>query len=155
MKIFSCRATRYLAQKLPEKLGVELGQSSVTEFSDGEFQPCFNESVRGEMVFIVQSTNPPADNLFELLLMIDAAKRASTSLQSYCSYSLLRVCTGRTGKTGQECRLVQNYPLIFLAPQELTGLLRWTCMLIRYRVFLMSLLTIFTGQQFSPHTLKS
>jgi ribose-phosphate pyrophosphokinase len=56
---------------------MELGKSSVTEFSDGEFQPCFDESVRGNMVFIVQSTNPPADNLFELLLMIDAAKRAS------------------------------------------------------------------------------
>ena len=77
MKIFSCRASMQLAQKIAEKLGVELGQSSVTEFSDGEFQPCFNESVRGDMVFIVQSTNPPADNLFELLLMIDAAKRAS------------------------------------------------------------------------------
>jgi ribose-phosphate pyrophosphokinase len=77
MKIFSCRSSRHLAQKIADHLGVALGQSSVTEFSDGEFQPCFDESVRGDMVFIVQSTNPPADNLFELLLMIDAAKRAS------------------------------------------------------------------------------
>jgi ribose-phosphate pyrophosphokinase len=77
MKIFSCRASRNLAQRIVEELGIELGKSSVTEFSDGEFQPCFDESVRGEMVFIIQSTNPPADNLFELLLMIDAAKRAS------------------------------------------------------------------------------
>jgi ribose-phosphate pyrophosphokinase len=77
MKLFSCRATRALAQKIAEELGIELGKSSVTEFSDGEFQPCYDESVRGCMVFIVQSTNPPADNLFELLLMIDAAKRAS------------------------------------------------------------------------------
>lgn len=77
MKVFSCRATLNLAQKIAKELGVELGKSTVTEFSDGEFQPCFNESVRGDMVFIVQSTNPPADNLFELLLMIDAAKRAS------------------------------------------------------------------------------
>lgn len=77
MKIFSCRASRHLAQRIAEELGMKLGQSSVTEFSDGEFQPCFDESVRGEMVFIIQSTNPPADNLFELLLMIDAAKRAS------------------------------------------------------------------------------
>lgn len=77
MKIFSCRASRHLAQKIAENLGVELGKSSVTEFSDGEFQPCFDESVRGDMVFIIQSTNPPAENLFELLLMIDAAKRAS------------------------------------------------------------------------------
>jgi ribose-phosphate pyrophosphokinase len=77
MKIFSCRASRHLAQRIADELGIELGKSSVTEFSDGEFQPCFNESVRGDMVFIIQSTNPPADNLFELLLMIDAAKRAS------------------------------------------------------------------------------
>lgn len=77
MKLFSCRASRELAQKLAEELGIELGKSSVTEFSDGEFQPCYDESVRGQMVFIVQSTNPPADNIFELLLMIDAAKRAS------------------------------------------------------------------------------
>jgi ribose-phosphate pyrophosphokinase len=77
MKIFSCRASRNLAQKIADALGIELGKSSVTEFTDGEFQPCFDESVRGDMVFIVQSTNPPADNLFELLLMIDAAKRAS------------------------------------------------------------------------------
>ena len=77
MKLFSCRATRVLAQKIAEELGIDLGKSSVTEFSDGEFQPCYDESVRGCMVFIVQSTNPPADNMFELLLMIDAAKRAS------------------------------------------------------------------------------
>lgn len=77
MKIFSCRASRQLAQRIADELGIALGKSSVTEFSDGEFQPCFDESVRGEMVFIIQSTNPPADNLFELLLMIDAAKRAS------------------------------------------------------------------------------
>ena len=77
MKIFSCRASRHLAQRITEELGIELGKSTVTEFSDGEFQPCFDESVRGDMVFIIQSTNPPAENLFELLLMIDAAKRAS------------------------------------------------------------------------------
>ena len=77
MKIFSCRASISLAKKIAEKLGVELGKSSVTEFCDGEFQPCFDESVRGCQVFIVQSTNPPAENLLELLLMIDAAKRAS------------------------------------------------------------------------------
>jgi ribose-phosphate pyrophosphokinase len=77
MKLFSCRATKDLALKIADQLQIELGKSTVTEFSDGEFQPCYNESVRGCMVFIIQSTNPPADNLFELLLMIDAAKRAS------------------------------------------------------------------------------
>lgn len=66
-----------MAKNIANHLGVKLGESSVTEFSDGEFQPRFNESVRGCTVFIVQSTFPPTDNLFELLLMIDAAKRAS------------------------------------------------------------------------------
>jgi ribose-phosphate pyrophosphokinase len=77
MKLFSCRSSLHLASKIAKKLGIELGKSSVIDFSDGEFQPSFDESVRGCMVFIIQSTNPPANNLFELLLMIDAAKRAS------------------------------------------------------------------------------
>lgn len=77
MKLFACRSSKDLAQRIADKLGISLGKSSVTSFSDGEFQPCFDESVRGCMVFIVQSTNPPAENLLELLLMIDAAKRAS------------------------------------------------------------------------------
>jgi len=77
VKFFSGRSTRYLAEAIAKSFGMELGKSSVTEFSDGEFQPCFDESVRGATVFIIQSTFPPADNLFELLLMIDAARRAS------------------------------------------------------------------------------
>ncbi|MDR3350886.1 MAG: ribose-phosphate pyrophosphokinase [Prevotellaceae bacterium] len=77
IKIFSGRGSRYLAQRIAGALGIEPGKSSVTEFSDGEFQPAFDESVRGCTVFIVQSTFPPVDNLFELLLMIDAARRAS------------------------------------------------------------------------------
>lgn len=76
-KIFSCRGSRYLAEQIAKNLGTSLGASSVTVFSDGEFQPAFDESVRGATVFIVQSTFPPVDNLFELLLMIDAARRAS------------------------------------------------------------------------------
>ena len=77
IKIFSCRGSRYLAEKIAKSLGLELGDSVVTDFSDGEFQPAFNESVRGTTTFIVQSTLPPLDNLLELLLMIDAARRAS------------------------------------------------------------------------------
>lgn len=77
IKIFSCRASRYLAEKIANYLGLDLGDSIVTDFSDGEFQPAFNESVRGATIFIVQSTFPPVNNLFELLLMIDAARRAS------------------------------------------------------------------------------
>ena len=77
IKLFSCRGSRYLAEKIARSLNLDLGKSIVTDFSDGEFQPAFDESVRGATVFIVQSTFPPIDNLFELLLMIDAAKRAS------------------------------------------------------------------------------
>ena len=77
IKIFSCDGSRYLAEKIAKSLDIKLGESSVTHFSDGEFQPAFDESVRGATVFIVQSTFPPVDNLFELLLMIDAARRAS------------------------------------------------------------------------------
>ncbi len=77
MEIFACRNSEVLAKKIAEKLGVELGQSNLLTFSDGEFQPAYEESVRGASVYIVQSTNPPVENLFELLLMIDAAKRAS------------------------------------------------------------------------------
>jgi ribose-phosphate pyrophosphokinase len=77
IKFFSGRASAYLAEKIAKSYGTELGSTSVLEFSDGEFQPAYLESVRGCIVFIVQSTFPPQDNLVELLLMIDAAKRAS------------------------------------------------------------------------------
>jgi ribose-phosphate pyrophosphokinase len=77
LKFFAGRASIYLAKKIVKSFGSTLGKSSVLNFSDGEFQPSFDESVRGCSVFIIQSTFPPADNLFELLFMIDAAKRAS------------------------------------------------------------------------------
>ncbi len=77
IKIFAGRASEYLASKIAASFGTTVGQSEVLRFSDGEFQPCFNESIRGCTVFIVQSTFPPTDNLMELLMMVDAAKRAS------------------------------------------------------------------------------
>lgn len=77
IKFFACRNSRYLAEKIVLKYGSTLGCSQVLEFSDGEFQPAFNESIRGCTVFIVCSTFPPVDNMMELLLMVDAAKRAS------------------------------------------------------------------------------
>lgn len=76
-KIFSGRASVGLATRIAEKYGVSLGDVNVNVFSDGEFQPSFEETVRGQDVFIVQSTMPPTDNLFELLLLVDAARRAS------------------------------------------------------------------------------
>jgi len=77
VNIFAGRATRYLAEKIAEAYGQELGKVTITSFSDGEFQPSFEETVRGNDLFLIQSTFAPVDNLFELLLMIDAAKRAS------------------------------------------------------------------------------
>lgn len=77
IKFFSGRASHYLADNITKCYGAELGKTSILEFSDGEFQPYFEESVRGCVVFIVQSTFPPSDNLMELLLLIDAARRAS------------------------------------------------------------------------------
>ncbi len=77
IKIFSGRSSEYLASKIAESYGKKLGKVKVAQFSDGEFQPSFEENVRGSDVFIVQSTFPPTDNLFELLMLVDAAKRAS------------------------------------------------------------------------------
>ena len=77
LKIFTGRATRYLTEKICDSLDVDLGLSSCPVFADGEFEPCYEETIRGSHVFIVQSTIPPAENILELLLMIDAAKRAS------------------------------------------------------------------------------
>ncbi len=77
VRIFAGRATKYLAEKIAESYGTDLGASVVSEFSDGEFQPSYEENIRGRDVFIVQSTFSPAENIFELLMMIDAARRAS------------------------------------------------------------------------------
>jgi len=77
LKIFTCTASKPLTTKICDSLGVELGKSSCPVFADGEVEPCYEETIRGSHVFIVQSTMPPADNLLELLLMVDAAKRAS------------------------------------------------------------------------------
>ena len=77
VSIFSGRATKYLADKIAEYYGKPLGTCNVTVFSDGEFQPCFEENLRGRDVFLIQSTFPPTENLMELLMMVDAAKRAS------------------------------------------------------------------------------
>lgn len=76
-KIFACSESTYLAEKIAESYGIPLGKVSLSHYSDGEFQPSFEESIRGIRVFLVCSTFPSSDNLMELLLMIDAAKRAS------------------------------------------------------------------------------
>ena len=75
--VFSGTATRYLADRICQSLGCPLGKLQITKFSDGEFAVSYEESIRGRDIFLVQSTFPNSDNLMELLLMIDAAKRAS------------------------------------------------------------------------------
>lgn len=77
VKLFSGTSSKYLAEKIADYYGQNLGNQEVFRFSDGEMQPVFNESVRGAYTFLIQSTFSPSDNLMELLLMIDSAKRAS------------------------------------------------------------------------------
>ncbi len=91
VKLFSGTHSEYLAEKIADYYGQPLGDYKLLKFSDGEMQPIINESVRGSYVFIIQSTCSPSDNLFELLLMIDAARRASagyiTAVIPYFGYA--------------------------------------------------------------------
>ncbi|MFN7117111.1 MAG: ribose-phosphate pyrophosphokinase [Saprospiraceae bacterium] len=91
VKMFSCTESHYLAREIAAEYGQPLGDVSINRFSDGEMQPVIAESVRGAFVFFIQSTFPPAENLMELLLMIDAAKRASagyiTAVIPYFGYA--------------------------------------------------------------------
>ncbi len=91
VKLFSGTESMYLAKEIARHYGQPLGEITVNRFSDGEMQPIINESVRGAFVFFVQSTFPPTENLMELLLMIDAAKRASagyiTAVIPYFGYA--------------------------------------------------------------------
>jgi ribose-phosphate pyrophosphokinase len=91
VKLFAGTQSRYLAEKISDYYGYELSEIEVKRFSDGEMQPIIQESVRGAYVFFIQSTFPPADNLLELLLLIDSAKRASagyiTAVIPYFGYA--------------------------------------------------------------------
>lgn len=91
VKLFSGTETQYLSEKIADFHGQALGDITVNRFSDGEMHPVINESVRGSYVFFIQSTFAPADNILELLLMIDAAKRASagyiTAVIPYFGYA--------------------------------------------------------------------
>jgi ribose-phosphate pyrophosphokinase len=91
VKLFSGTNSTYLAEKIADFYGDDLGDIMVNRFSDGEMQPVINESVRGGYVFFIQSTYPPAENLMELLLMVDAARRASagyiTAVIPYFGYA--------------------------------------------------------------------
>jgi len=91
VKLFSCAASEYLAERISDYYGQALCDRKISRFSDGEMQTVINESVRGAYVFFIQSSFPPSDNLFELLLFIDAAKRASagyiTAVIPYYGYA--------------------------------------------------------------------
>jgi ribose-phosphate pyrophosphokinase len=91
VKLFSGDKSQYLSEKIADFYGTNLGNITLQKFSDGEMQPIINESVRGAYVFFIQSTFAPADNLLELLLLIDAAKRASagyiTAVIPYYGYA--------------------------------------------------------------------
>ena len=91
VKLFSGTSSLYLSEKIADYYGQPLGNIKLNRFSDGEMQPVINESVRGAFVFLIQSTFSPADNFMELLLMIDAAKRASsgyiTAVMPYFGYA--------------------------------------------------------------------
>jgi len=76
-KIFTCTQSQYLAKEIAKAYGVKLGNVITSTYSDGEFQPSYEESIRGTRIFIIGSTHPGPENLMEMLLMIDAAKRAS------------------------------------------------------------------------------
>ncbi|MBT8190986.1 MAG: ribose-phosphate pyrophosphokinase [Bacteroidia bacterium] len=91
VKLFSGTESNYLAEKISDYYGYPLGNLKINRFSDGEMQPVINESVRGSYVFFIQSTIAPADNMLELLLLIDSAKRASagyiTAVIPYFGYA--------------------------------------------------------------------
>ncbi len=91
MKLFAGRSNPQLAGGIADELGIPLGDITIKTFSDGEIWVKFEENIRNEDVFIIQSTNPPADNIIELLLMLDAARRASaasvTALIPYYGYA--------------------------------------------------------------------
>ena len=76
-KIFACTQSTVLGEKIAKAYGMELGKIHFSRYSDGEFQPSFEESIRGTRIFLIGSTHPGPENLMEMLLMIDAAKRAS------------------------------------------------------------------------------
>jgi len=76
-KLFACTQSKALGERIAQEFGADLGKIKFSRYSDGEFQPCFEESIRGARIFIIGSTNPSSENLMEMLLMLDAAKRAS------------------------------------------------------------------------------
>ena len=105
--VFSGTNSRYLAEKICASLNCPLGNMNITHFADGEFAVSYEESIRGSHVFLVQSTFPNSDNLMELLLMIDAAKRASAKSVVLLFHILVGLV--RTEKTSLVFLSAQNW----------------------------------------------
>ena len=151
--VFSGTNSRYLAEKICASLDCPLGKMNITHFADGEFAVSYEESIRGANVFLVQSTFPNSDNLMELLLMVDAAKRASAK-ECDCSYPLLWLGTSRP-KRQTTCiyRRQAGGRLTFgcrYRPFDYYG----SCMPIKFRVFSIFLLIICTHRLYSFHILN-
>ena len=105
-KIFPCTQSIELAQKIANAYGAELGNVITSTYSDGEFQPSYEESIRGTRIFIIGSTNPGPENLMEMLLMIDAANVLRQDILQ--PYYLILDGQGKTEKTNPESLLQQN-----------------------------------------------
>ena len=102
IKVFAGTKSQYMAEEICRDLGVDLGKMNIQYFADGEFEVSFEESIRGCEVYLVQSTFPNSDNLMELLLMIDAAKRASAaSIIAVMPYSDGHARTAKTNPAYQ------------------------------------------------------
>ena len=105
-KIFACTQSQKIGQEIAKAYGTKLGKISFHHFSDGEFQPSYEETIRGSRIFLIGSTHPSSENLMELLLMIDAAKRASarhiTAVMPYFGWQ------DKTEKTSLVFLLEQN-----------------------------------------------
>lgn len=109
IKIFAGNSNRVLAQEICQHLNTKLGDSEVGKFADGECYASLYESVRGSDVFVIQSTcNPVNDNLMEMLVMIDALKRASAG-RNHRRDSLFRAMPARTGRPRRETRFRQSW----------------------------------------------
>lgn len=148
-KIFSGTKSQYLAEKICQHLDCELGQMKVMRFADGEFAVSYEETVRGRYVYLVQSTFSPSDNLMELLLMIDAAKRAS-------AYKIVAVIP-YFGWARQDRK---DQPRVSIGAKLMADLLSaagvdrvspWTYTQNKFKVFLMSLLITCMHQPFLSH----
>lgn len=106
IKVFAGENSQYLGESICKELGIELGKMKKEKFADGEFEVGFEESIRGAQVYLVQSTFPSCENLMELLLMVDAAKRASA--ESIIAVVPYFGCPAKTVRTNHVCRLPLN-----------------------------------------------